>query len=462
MRPDFAPDIFLMADAPCYYIDVTIGSGFESFSGKETVYFTNREDAPLRTIYFRLYPQAAHVYGGHMEVKKAVVNKIEVLPERAIEEDHSGVRIPLTEPLAPGRHLVIELEFQATIPQNFAGEATDGTVRGLFNHADEILTLVNWYPTLAFHDNQGWHLSPVSAMGSSVTTEAGLYRIRLATDLNVKAVSTGKQIGKALTPWGNLYYTMVSGPARDFAIVLSKKFEVAEKQVDGITVRSYYRSEDAGKANQALDVAAAALGTYQELFGPYPYAEFRLVGVPLRHVDGATLPTLSLVSRSLYQGPGDDRTLEFVIARETAHQWWYGLVGSEAGASPWLNEALANYSAALYVERTQGPEAFKNTLDTWSWRWQEWLNGHDDEPLAQPLSSFQERGDAYDIVVGVKGPLFLQAVREKIGDEAFFSALRQLSQENRYGIIRPADLLSAFETASGQDLQDIYHRWGAE
>jgi len=462
MRPDFGPDIFLMADAPCYNIDVTIGGGFDTFSGKETVYFTNTEDEPLRSVYFRLYPQASQVYGGYMKVKKAVVNKIEVLPEVAIEEDGSGVRIPLTEPLAPGKRLIIELEFEVTIPQDFVGVSTDSAVEGLFNHADRILTLVDWYPLLAFRDKQGWRLSPVSATGDSVSSVAALYYVRLATDLNVQAVSTGKQIGKTLTPWGNLYYTMVSGPARDFAMVLSKNLKVSEKQVDGVAVRSYYLPDDAGRANKALDVAAAALGTYQELFGPYPYTKFDLVGVPLRHAHRTTLPTLSLVSRSLYQAGGDERSFELSIARETAHQWWYGLVGSDAETFPWLNEALANYSAALYVERAEGAEAFHDTVDTWSRRWQDWLNGHDDEPLAQPLSSFQGRGEAYDTVVGVKGPLFLQAVREKIGDEAFFGALRQLFQQNRYGIIRPADLLSAFETTSGQDLQDLYHRWGAE
>jgi len=461
MRPDFAADIYKMAKAPCYDIEVSAIPSSHSLTGKERVYFTNREDAPLKTIYFRLYPQAKLVYGGKMTVVKAVVNKVEVMPEVVIEEDRSGVRIPLTEPLLPGRHLLIELEFEASIPSDFGGDRKTSSSYGIFNYSDGILTLANWYPMLAVHDKQGWHLPPVSGEGDAVFSEAALYHVRLQTDIGVSVVSTGQQVGKLVTPWGDIYYEMVSGPARDFTMVLSKKLKALRQEQDGVRVSVYYLPQDSGAASQSLEFTVSALSIFQELFGPYPYRELDMVGVPLNRAAGVEYPGMFLIARNLYEKKGDP-FLEFAIAHETAHQWWYGVVGGDVVTNPWLDEALANYSTALYMEKAHGSAGLQRTLDNWKQMLQRWEQDHSDEPVSEPLSAFKGREEAYNVIVYVKGALFFQALREKVGDQAFFDALRQYYQAHRYGIAQPSDLLSVFQTASGQDLHDLYQKWGVQ
>jgi aminopeptidase N len=48
---------------------------------------------------------------------------------------------------------------------------------------------------------------------------------------------------------------------------------------------------------------------------------------------------------------------QYTMAHEVAHRWWYGLVGNHSVYEPWLDEALATYSALIALEDTQGPEA---------------------------------------------------------------------------------------------------------
>ena len=55
-----------------------------------------------------------------------------------------------------------------------------------------------------------------------------------------------------------------------------------------------------------------------------------------------------------------------------------------------------------------------------------------------------------------------EAFREALGDEAFFAALSAYFGETAFGIAQPDDLLNAFETASGQDLQDLWNEWFRE
>jgi aminopeptidase N len=50
-------------------------------------------------------------------------------------------------------------------------------------------------------------------------------------------------------------------------------------------------------------------------------------------------------------------------AHETAHQWWGNRVTAESYRDSWLMEALANYSALLYLEKRRGPHALDQMLD---------------------------------------------------------------------------------------------------
>ena len=46
--------------------------------------------------------------------------------------------------------------------------------------------------------------------------------------------------------------------------------------------------------------------------------------------------------------------LEYVTVHETAHQWWYGVVGNDQIDEPWLDEALTEYSTILYYGHRYG------------------------------------------------------------------------------------------------------------
>jgi aminopeptidase N len=58
-----------------------------------------------------------------------------------------------------------------------------------------------------------------------------------------------------------------------------------------------------------------------------------------------------------------------------------------------------------------------------------------------------------------KGPVFLRWLREELGDEIFFRALRAYYQRHRYGVATTQDVLQAFEEASGRSLGEMFREW---
>jgi aminopeptidase N len=58
-----------------------------------------------------------------------------------------------------------------------------------------------------------------------------------------------------------------------------------------------------------------------------------------------------------------------------------------------------------------------------------------------------------------KGGLGFLAIRNAIGNEAFISGLAAYAKQFRLGIADPEDLQTAFETASGQSLQELWSFW---
>ena len=53
----------------------------------------------------------------------------------------------------------------------------------------------------------------------------------------------------------------------------------------------------------------------------------------------------------------------------------------------------------------------------------------------------------------------LQALREKIGDGAFFATLREWAAQHKYGNVTTPQFVALAEQQSGMQLDDFFHVW---
>ena len=58
-----------------------------------------------------------------------------------------------------------------------------------------------------------------------------------------------------------------------------------------------------------------------------------------------------------------------------------------------------------------------------------------------------------------RGGMTLQALREKVGDGAFFTIMRTWYAENRDGNVTTADFIALAERISGNQLDDFFRVW---
>jgi aminopeptidase N len=128
---------------------------------------------------------------------------------------------------------------------------------------------------------------------------------------------------------------------------------------------------------------------------------------------------------------------------------------------PWLDEGLATYSSSLYYEFGRSPEFARNLVGYWQQRLERLKMEGKDDQIARDLAYFESLNNPgiYGGVVYVKAALFFHALRQEIGDQAFFEALQQYYQAEKYDNARPADLLAAFEQATGRELDAFYAGW---
>ncbi len=447
-----------------YRIDAALEPGGNggpgTIEGTQHLRFVNGTGADLEEFYFRLYPNGAEYAEGGLEVRDVTVDGA---PARTVSSvADTALRVDLPAPLPAGDGVDVAMAFTTTIP------VAPTESYGIFSIQPRTGTwaLAHWHPILAGYDpTTGWLLDPLSVNGDPIFSTTALYDVTLTGPRDQVVVTSGRHVGEDVadrTGGDHVRRRYVTGPVRDFMVVADDDFEAVSQEVDGTTVTSYYNPGHAAGGAEVLRAAVQALKLFNDRFGPYPYAEMDLAETRLRGAGGVEFPQLMLIGSALYEPnpeAANPHYLEFVTAHEVAHQWWYGLVGNNQYVDAFIDEGLAEYvSSAVYFEAYYPPAEAARQLNLEVKLWYlETLFTDGDEVVDQPTDDFTGRD--YGAMVYGKGALGFGALREEIGDEAFYRGLHDYHARFRFGVATPADLRTAFERASGKDLTEFWRHW---
>ena len=453
LQPAYQADLQALQDLTRYDIQVDLDYDASTFLGHETVIYTNTEEVSLDSLYFRLLPNGGRSYGDGSLTASGLTQDGQPV-ETTLSLDDSVLEVKLANPLDPGEQTRIEMDFVGQVPEDFGGEGY-----GIYNFSQGVLALSGWYPILAVYDDEGWNLDPTSAIGDSVYSDMAYYTVALTAPSDQVVAATGVEVDRQ-NQGGKDLIRYASGPAREFFLVASPEFEVVSETREGTTVNSYYLPGSERGGQNALDVAQDSLRTFNDKFGSYPYTELDIIQAPMENAAGVEFPGIVLITEKYYT---DDRRDFFTttIAHEVAHQWWYNLVGNDVFDAPWQDEALATFSSALYWEAAQGLGGYEGIMDYYEQQYNRYLQENRDDLITGSLAHYEAlpNGGGYGPVVYRKGALFFRALRAEIGDEAFFKALKSYYETFKYKIADPQDLLAAFESAAGRQLDDFYNEW---
>lgn len=441
---------------PVYHVTGSLVPASEQparIDGHLTLDYVNFTSVPQDQIYLRMYPNFEDYGGGAMSLANVTVANQPAAP--VIGTDTSLVSLPLSTPLEPGDHVTVALDFVTTIPLD---PITSYGMFGYFNDSSSY-NLAQWMPLLAGWDPAtGWLLDVPNTVGDPVFSNAAMFDVTLTAPSDITFVTSGTEVSQE--PVGPLTtHRWTAGPMRDFVMSAGTTLQRMSEQAGETTVNSWYFPGDEEAAALVLQYAVDSFRVFSEAFGAYPYTEMDLVQTRLGdQAAGVEFPGIMYIGSNHYDPSSD--YLRFTTVHEVAHQWWYGIVGNNQYLHAFIDEAMANESSMIYRQAIDGPEAAEAWLLDYVKRpFLSMLFGNiGDQVVDQPSADFLTNGPYGRTVYG-KGALGFDEIRRAIGDEVFFQGLRDYVTEHRFGIAQPEDLLAALETASGQDLTELWAHW---
>jgi aminopeptidase N len=201
------------------------------------------------------------------------------------------------------------------------------------------------------------------------------------------------------------------------------------------------------------------MSIFEELFGPYPYAEYDVVSSPMQAL-GIEYPGVVGIFKDLYienspkYGSATRYILEMVVIHELAHQWFYNIIGNDQQSLPWVDESITQYSVYLYTKGVWGNDTAEMRVDEWRQR----LAPLEDPEL--PLGmAVSEYGRAYSAIIYGRGPLFYYQLEKLLGEDILLAGLTDYSLKNRWGIATTESIQDTLEAACECDLSEAFAEW---
>lgn len=492
LQPRFRQSAALPPAPTLYQMNLAIDPGQASYSGQLTLTFWNTSPQAMSTVVLRNYPEFFKAVGGQLSLSEASINN---RPATIQSLASTYTELRSEQPVAPCSRAVLKVNFSGKIATRLREDLYS---IGTFYNAPGLFALGNFYPQLAVWEKQAgkaewsWTMTPVRASSDLTSAEAAYYDVQLEVPSTYQIVATGvaaeaKSGTKDLKAW-----RFIGGPFREFAAVASENFssgEINGTTSGGVAVKVYtlntpdqtLQTRQQDFARKALNATIATLDNFGPVVGDYPYTQLSLVQFPLVGFNGVEWPMFTQLSSDIFRNDysGQEQEIEGivyskpgtqVVIHEVLHQWWYNMVGNDQQAEPFIDEGLTEYCSylipELHAKRTGGSvEAAKAFEQLWLDKIRSRVRNQDlkstgDLSVKMPASEYDlgQAGFAYYR----KAPLFYDTFRQKFGDTAFFTFLKNYFQRYQYRLVHYNDLANALsEAVPGQEseVEPFINRW---
>lgn len=404
--------------------------------------YTNRTNIPITEMVFVVYPI---IFRDAIYMQSVTLG--DGTPVTDYYWDMFRMVIPLAGPLQPGQ----QIEFVHTFELYLWARGDYG---GIFSANGQQMNLSYWFPMIPpFTETDGWIAHNVNLVNS---TFVGEYLVFEPADFTVTISFTDRRenfqiAAPALPDEVNGVITYHQDLIRSFTLSISDIFTVSEREVNGIKIQSFTFNEHSSVVDVVADLAVESVTLYSELFGDYNLEVLSIIEFNSdigMEFDG--LVFLSPYFYNLYPG-NPQSNIHVYTAHEIAHQWFFAIVGNDQALEPWLDEALATYCEDLFYERYY-PE-YRD------WHWDNYIAAHN--PYGYIDISIYEAGGLTDYrnVVYRNGAVFMKELRTTLGDEAFFSFLKDYVRQNRYEIATTEKFWEILRTHTDVDLTPLHNEY---
>jgi hypothetical protein len=388
------------------------------WDGREQIVLRNRGGAPMDAFWLRLWGNGLDGCAGTPDVS---VSSFEGGTPGTPTLGCTALRVRLDRPLSPGRTTAVGFALTIRVPER----------PDRFGRVGRYAFLGNALPVPAVGDD----LPPYVSGAESFQSQTSSFLVSLNHPAAIAVPATGTVIGESRH--GGRVTTRIAAPlVRDFAWAAGPFGSVSGRTATGVRLRTWFTEDvtaDTARIVQA-DVARTleyAAGEY----GAYPYPEMDTVIGGFEGFSGMEYPTFVLTEPAALPA-----------VHETAHQWWYGLVGNNEYRNPWMDEALTQYTTTKLL----GVPEYCADAPFWF---------DDGMRIDAGMDYYVSHADFYAPGIYGDGACMFIELEGLIGSDAMRTALRQYLAENRFELAEPATLRAAFQAATPTDLTPFWERW---
>lgn len=446
-------------NADTYTIVAAYDSETHILSATQTVKMTNRSENSLTAVKFHIYANAyredastpvvpntyktkaypnGNSYGdiAFDSVKandKAVAYSIE-------GQDLDILSVPIDE-LFPDQTATIEMTYQIQL----------ANIKHRLGYTDNTVNLGNFYPVLCQIENGAYACTPYYNVGDPYVTDVANFNVSLTAPSDYVVASSGN-LTEATQTDSNTNYKYEATAIRDFALVLSNKYQKLTRTVGDTQVNYYYYNDE--NAEQSIATAAGMLEFLNKTVANYPYAQYTVAETDFCY-GGMEYGSLAMVTS------GSTAYAEAII-HETAHQWFYGLIGSNQIENAWMDEGLADFMTYLYLDKTNAvplENSMKANTKTYV-SYVDVLNHYYDniDTSFKQLSAYKNDNE-YVLFTYVKGSLLFGTLYEVIGENKFVKALQNYYSNSVCTIAAPQTMIDAFVSTGGTEIGTIFTKY---
>ena len=390
--------------------------------------FQNMDTSPCtfeEKLYESFYPDGFS--SGALVMSRAQVNG-ETILHRYTDEAKTVLAVPVPGKWKTGQTAELSLEYTVQIPR----------MAYRFGMSEGVCALGNAFAIPAVWEDGQFRTDAYAPIGDPFVSDCANYTVSVEAPAGYLCAGSG-----SAQKDGNVY--RFNAPAvRDFALVISDRFHVSEALEGDVLVTAY--GLDASQSRRMLQCARKALRVYESLWGEYPYQSYTLAQMHMP-LGGMEYPALSMIASE-----ETGRELEYLIAHETAHQWWYALVGSDGVNQPWQDEALCEFGVLEYAESVYGASERDDLEQT---RVESALRvtvspGVTPGAPLERFGSFSE----YALVVYNRGAAYLCALDRMLPD-GLNPFLKEYANAYAFGRASRADFETLLAQVTGEDLAPL-------
>ncbi|QIS02639.1 M1 family peptidase [Nocardia brasiliensis] len=340
------------------------------------------------------------------------------------EGEHELVVTP-SAALPTGQPFKVVVDYAGTAPDTKGNGWTYSPSGGAFA-AGEPHSATTWFP-----------LNDTPLDKSTITVRA---TVPTGWDVASNGVRTSD------TPAGSGKHT-VTWQAKDpivgyLTTVAIDKFTRLNQNLSGKTPLESFFAPSARNKQELEKKLPAVLGLAEQLYGPYPFESGGGI-----YVDTNLQFSLETQTRPIYAPWTDLNT----VIHENAHQWWGDSVSIKDWRDVCLNECFASYTADILwperIDHRNADQIYRSAL----------ARADQQNVWATPLYD-PGKGREFTTVYS-RGPLFLHALRRAIGDDVFFTAVRDFAQSHRHGNASIPELRQFVQSRTKEDLTGFFDAW---